>query len=71
MSKFFSIHALWHYMRRLDILFIDIKPGAYRDTIVTRVMRADGKQQALDFNQKKFKDQVNKYPCSLALYAPP
>ena len=26
MSKFFSIHALWHYMRRLDILFIDIKP---------------------------------------------
>ncbi|KAJ5237900.1 hypothetical protein N7489_007991 [Penicillium chrysogenum] len=34
---------------------------AYRDTIVTRVMRADGKQQALDFNQKKFKDQVNKY----------
>jgi hypothetical protein len=34
---------------------------AYRDTIIARVMRADGKQRALDFNQKKFKDQVNEY----------
>ncbi|KAJ6016929.1 hypothetical protein N7451_000308, partial [Penicillium sp. IBT 35674x] len=34
---------------------------AYTDTIITRVMKADGKQQALSFKSSRFKADVNAY----------
>ncbi|KAJ5775864.1 uncharacterized protein N7511_000875 [Penicillium nucicola] len=38
---------------------------AYKDTIVSRVMRAEGKQRALSFNHARFKKEVNKYYSTL------
>lgn len=38
---------------------------AYKDSIVSRVIRAEGKQRASSFNQAQFKKDVNKYYSSV------